>query len=440
MAISFACSCGKALRAKDEAAGKRAKCPQCGAIVNIPAPEVNDEAGEYALMPEEPAPAPFSPARPPLATTPFSQSSTFTSARGGEPQRFERTTEEPPPTPPGSPWRERVYWVLILAFIPLAASMAFKQDDVKMRVVRTLQKNEGAAKALVSDQGISMDDLLAALPEGKIEGAHLAYNTWVHWVYATIAAAGFFGLLMLMFPPGTVKPWHLLGVGLFTGTIGIVFLLGVQFVADMTQGVWLRGRGIVLLLFYIIKFIGFSYNAALDPDNGFLLSFLGFTCGVGLCEEICKAVPVLSQFIGRSGLSWRGACLWGLASGVGFGISEGIMYSSNHYNGISPASAYVIRFISCVGLHAIWSASVGITAYRCRDMIQEAGDLGAWGLVLVRVAAVPMVLHGLYDTLLKKDLNVWALAVGLVSFAWLAWQIETARGEEPTRERAWASA
>ena len=45
--------------------------------------------------------------------------------------------------------------------------------------------------------------------------------------------------------------------------------------------------------------------------------------------------------------------------------------------------------------------------------------------------AVPMVLHGLYDTLLKKDMNVWALVVAVVSFGWLVVQIERARAAQP---------
>jgi predicted RNA-binding Zn-ribbon protein involved in translation (DUF1610 family) len=37
MAIKVTCSCGKKLRAKEEAAGKRAKCPACGNILTVPA-------------------------------------------------------------------------------------------------------------------------------------------------------------------------------------------------------------------------------------------------------------------------------------------------------------------------------------------------------------------------------------------------------------------
>jgi hypothetical protein len=37
MPISLTCTCGKQLRLKDEAAGKKGKCPACGAIFQIPA-------------------------------------------------------------------------------------------------------------------------------------------------------------------------------------------------------------------------------------------------------------------------------------------------------------------------------------------------------------------------------------------------------------------
>ena len=35
MAIQVLCSCGKTLTARDEHAGKRAKCPNCGSVITI---------------------------------------------------------------------------------------------------------------------------------------------------------------------------------------------------------------------------------------------------------------------------------------------------------------------------------------------------------------------------------------------------------------------
>jgi hypothetical protein len=45
--------------------------------------------------------------------------------------------------------------------------------------------------------------------------------------------------------------------------------------------------------------------------------------------------------------------LWGMASGIGFGIAEGIMYSGRYYNGVAGADIHYVRFLSCVALHAI---------------------------------------------------------------------------------------
>jgi predicted RNA-binding Zn-ribbon protein involved in translation (DUF1610 family) len=67
MSIEVTCSqCGKTLQAKDSAAGKSAKCPQCGGTIKIPAaqPEVLDaeliaepvETALYVPMSNEPPP------------------------------------------------------------------------------------------------------------------------------------------------------------------------------------------------------------------------------------------------------------------------------------------------------------------------------------------------------------------------------------------------
>jgi len=43
---------------------------------------------------------------------------------------------------------------------------------------------------------------------------------------------------------------------------------------------------------------------------------------------------------------------------------------------------------------------------------------------------VPMVLHGIYDTVLKMHWNPIALAIAVISFGWLAWLIEGQRDVE----------
>jgi hypothetical protein len=44
--------------------------------------------------------------------------------------------------------------------------------------------------------------------------------------------------------------------------------------------------------------------------------------------------------------------------------------------------------------------------------------------------AVPAVLHGLYDTLLKKELDFWALGIAVVSFATFAVFVERLKRDD----------
>jgi hypothetical protein len=47
MPISLSCDCGRALRVKDELAGKNIRCPECKSILAVPAKEIN--AGDLVL-------------------------------------------------------------------------------------------------------------------------------------------------------------------------------------------------------------------------------------------------------------------------------------------------------------------------------------------------------------------------------------------------------
>lgn len=48
MAISLECTgCGKKLKVKDEAAGKRIKCPECQAVLSVPKPEAADNEDDF---------------------------------------------------------------------------------------------------------------------------------------------------------------------------------------------------------------------------------------------------------------------------------------------------------------------------------------------------------------------------------------------------------
>jgi RsiW-degrading membrane proteinase PrsW (M82 family) len=416
--IRLTCACGKALLAPPKLAGKRVICPKCGEYVQVPArePEI-----DFA-----PAPAP-SPAPSPLPTSP----------RASEPRKplaGVRARAAAPPPPPEDGWKKYGRWGLVAALIPLIFSVFTPDDNALQRLQHMIESDPSLAKKLGNLDEKSKEEILGALPDQRIEGAFHPYHTGAHWLYALLSAGAFWGLILLLYPLGKASSKQIWIAGVFVGTIGILLLLGVQWTAMATQGTWIRGRGVLTILFYIIKFIGFSYRAALDPENGFILSMLGFTFGVGFCEELCKALPLLWHYkraaSASAALDVRGAVVWGLAAGIGFGVSEGITYSSDHYNGISTGSIYVVRFVSCVALHAVWSATNALFIWKSQADFDGIDTWYDWFIPLFKVLGLSMVLHGLYDTLLKRDMEVGALLAAVISFALFFWLYERSVREE----------
>jgi RsiW-degrading membrane proteinase PrsW (M82 family) len=324
------------------------------------------------------------------------------------------------------------FFFFAATLLPLALTLLFDPSDTRQRLERTLKTHPEVAAEL--ERAGSLDAALELLPERRIEGALLPRNSMTHWLYALAAALLFFSLILLLFDPGNALLPHWLGAGLLTSTIGIFLLVSLQTAAALGEEI-LPG-GMSGAWYQFVRLIGFSYRAALDPDNGFVASLLGFTFGVGLCEEFTKALPLLLRLRSARPLDWRAACVWGLASGVGFGVAEGVMYAGDFYNGIAGADVYVVRFVSCVALHAIWAAAMGIMLARLRQRFAQQPDWTAWAVGLAMVFAIPVVLHGLYDTLLKRELNGAALVVAALSFAWLAWLTQQCVAEERRAHQA----
>ena len=88
------------------------------------------------------------------------------------------------------------------------------------------------------------------------------------------------------------------------------------------------------------------------------------------------------------------------------------------YNGLATPMTYAIRFLSCVALHTIWAGSVGLLMFRDQSHLNdvEGSDIL---MFIVKYLSIAMVLHGLYDVLLKFNHEFGALAVAAVSFGWL---------------------
>jgi RsiW-degrading membrane proteinase PrsW (M82 family) len=416
MPIDFSCTCGKTLKAPDTAAGRKARCPRCQSIVTVPS-AVSAASMEYDL--QEPAPRPItlisqSKIESQKPKIPAPSLTTNPALREKKIHTFQRFA----------------YLLFLLALIPLILSTFQPHQKTADKFDRTIKAHPEILPAL--SQLIDADgtlkgtkkELFTALPNDRLDGALLPYDTHAHYLIALATAAAFFSFLLLAFPYALRHAKGLLLAGLFTGTIGVLLLIAFQWAAFSLP--WFTPHGAYSLVIDVIKLIGLSYSLA-DGDTGFLLSFLGFTCGVGLCEEITKALPLLYRIKpipGEEDPTWNGMLLWGLASGVGFGIAEGIMYSGRYYNGVESANIYYVRFLSCVALHAMWAGANGIAIYRRQSDLLDADNNWVYFGRLILIVLVPMILHGLYDTLLKQDHDAVALLIAALTFAWLMFQIE----------------
>ncbi len=298
MPISVTCpGCGKRLKAKDSLAGRMVPCPACGTKLVIGSPEdiaaalLRDDAGPPAGEPEAPAPPedhapPERPAEPPRRPRPKPVVRRKPGPAAAASSLPPLTANEPPF------WLRHLHWLLVLALIPLAVSLleASQEEDFLERLSDTLQQAPEESRARVrqvlaqmEEEGGSLDKIFAALPDHKLQGAWLPRDSWNHWAFTGGAALLFFLFLLALCAEGSARPQHLLAVGLFTATIGLLFLFLVQALAEWSQGMIIIPRGVIGILLLVVQLIGWSYRAANDPSCGFLLSLVGYTLGVGLC-------------------------------------------------------------------------------------------------------------------------------------------------------------
>jgi hypothetical protein len=90
---------------------------------------------------------------------------------------------------------------------------------------------------------------------------------------------------------------------------------------------------------------------------------------------------------------------------------------------------YVVRFVSCVALHAAWTATIACTMYRRSDL--GGGEFFEILLAIAIWIGVPVLLHGMYDTLLKHGFNGWALVTAILTIGWMAYAVERAARAAP---------
>jgi len=148
--------------------------------------------------------------------------------------------------------------------------------------------------------------------------------------------------------------------------------------------------------------------ALTGENNGFISRLFGFTFGVGVFEEFVKLFPVyLLLRKSKEPLIPQTVVFYGLMSGIGFGVFEGVVYQLTVNNQLDYGTSFFMNIarLTCLPfLHSIWA---GISSYFLAfAFLYPKNRHSMWLLGIL----IPAILHGLYDTL------GWSILGLLVSY------------------------
>jgi len=134
----------------------------------------------------------------------------------------------------------------------------------------------------------------------------------------------------------------------------------------------------------------------LANSESFLARALGMFLAVGINEEVCKAA-IIFWLVKRPGvfLMPQTVVFYGMISGLGFGIYEGVAYQQTFNRDLGVDASYflnIARLTSLPFLHAIWT---GIAAYFIGfSALVPKKKHGLWILAII----IPALLHAIYNT------------------------------------------
>lgn len=135
-------------------------------------------------------------------------------------------------------------------------------------------------------------------------------------------------------------------------------------------------------------------------------SWVGFVGGVGVAEELCKAMVLVIMFRRKDRLSPHSMLFYGLMAGLGFGLFEGVRYQWQfNLNMTQSAQGYyllnVLRLTSLPFLHAVWTGIAGhFLGFALRYPERR---VGLWTTAI----GLPAVLHGTYNTFSRHGFGLF---------------------------------
>lgn len=316
-----------------------------------------------------------------------------------------------------------------------AESLRFQELYERERGSRGLAASSAASTRTRPDFAERTGEELRAIgPHLMIPWQEFRSGRWLHNRRAIlIAGVGLLPLVVLAFLREPKDLTHAYWtVGLYFSVLWASFF----YHAFPAPGINLRDSALcffcsaficTLILFVIYHYTPIRSFLPGEAGEPFWHRWLTFVVGVGLPEEFSKAVILVLMFKRQDGISPHTMLFYGLMSGLGFGIYEGVNYQFGINQSISrTASEYyllnVLRLTSLPFLHAVWTGIAGHFigfAYRYPERSR---------LLWAAAILVPMTLHGTYDAFATTGLGV-VVAV----FSVLALNLYLARSMELDR-------
>ena len=149
----------------------------------------------------------------------------------------------------------------------------------------------------------------------------------------------------------------------------------------------------------------------IEEGNSFVNQVIGFVLGVGIFEELVKLLPVYFFLkYSKEPLLPQTVVFYGLISGIGFGVFEGVIYQINVNSKLDYNTSFfmnIARLTSLPFLHAVWT---GISSYFISfSFLYPIKRYSMWLLAIF----IPALLHGLYDVFTWSLIGLFIAYLGV---------------------------
>ncbi len=462
MAVKVCCpSCNKSLLAPDAAPSRKGKCPQCGSEFQVASavlsdsvePEFKLDTGRVPssnqLTPRQPAAIP----RPVLSAP--------SSTEYSPPARIENTNESRTACPEcNSPLRvataalggsakcPQCGAVFVVArdlrppsieYVSQAASQPAYQSPSPATQVGDcpFRQSSSSTYAATSLSPLAHTEIQSRLwlLQAAVAGTWLIFmrggvgggdvpSPAVGWPLAAFSTVLGVALMHRVLRPPTASVAQAAGPFLMTAVAGVFALSAFQQVAESAKGLDQRTAGSprLTILYWLIKLVGYAYEInhsfIFDSEHNvpFFVGLIATIVSNGLCEELVKLAPAAYLIVTKKDLQYRDALFMGAASGLGFGVAEGLLYVATQYGpGGHPLSIYLARFSGIAWGHGVYTIISTAVAFALRDSLQKAASSpsAGWKIsgMLALCSLVPSVPHAFYNSFGQVH---WLLSLGVL--------------------------